>query len=166
MPGGPRLPRSEPVPLLTISAAAEAAGVNRRTLQRAIADGRLSVSRDAQGKRGVDPAELFRVFAAQNVAATAAATGPATATATPSPPPEPGKPATAARALTAVALDAMSAQLAAAAEREAWLRSLLAEERAARRDLEQRLLPAPRRTFAERLADTLAALRRAWRGES
>lgn len=157
------------VPLLTISAAAEAAGVNRRTLQRAIADGRLSVTRDAQGKRGVDPAELFRVFATPAAAAADTATDAATATATPLPPaPRPGQPAPAARAATVTAnaaLDALSAQLAAAAEREAWLRSLLEEERAARRDLEQRLLPAPPRAFAERLADTIAALRRAWRGE-
>ena len=148
--------------MLTISAAAEAAGVNRRTLQRAIADGRLSVTRDAQGKRGVDPAELFRVFAAPSATATVAATDPA-----PPPPvtPGPDKPAPPARPVTVAALDALSAQLTAAAEREAWLRSLLEEERAARRDLEQRLLPAPPRAFAERLADTIAALRRAWRGE-
>lgn len=151
------------MPLLTISAAAEAAGVNRRTLQRAIADGRLSVSRDAQGKRGVDPAELFRVFPAPPAPATVTATGTATAAATP--PPEPGKPATAARLLSVAAFEVLRAQLAAAAEREAWLRSLLEAERAARRDLEQRLLPAPPRAFAERLADTIAALRRAWRGE-
>lgn len=132
--------------MLTISAAAEAAGVNRRTLQRAIADGRLSVSRDVQGKRGVDPAELFRVFPA--------AAGAATDTATSAP-----------AAHSTSAVKALSAQLAAAAEREVWLRSLLEEERAARRGLEQRLLPAPRRAFAERLADTIVALRRAWRGE-
>lgn len=153
------------MPLLTISAAAEAAGVNRRTLQRAIADGRLSVSRDAQGKRGVDPAELFRVFPAPPAPATVTATGTATAAATPPTTPEPGKPATAARLLSVAAFEALSAQLAAATEREAWLRSLLEAERAARRDLEQRLLPAPPRAFAERLADTIAALRRAWRGE-
>jgi len=146
------------MPLLSISAAANAAGVNRRTLQRAIADGRLSVTRDAQGKRGIDPAELFRVFAvpapvtatlSQSVALEAATSAEAS---------------TAIAVLETAALDALRAQLAAAAEREAWLRRLLDEERAARFDLEQRVLPAPRRSTAERLAALMATARSVWRG--
>lgn len=48
--------------ILTISAAATAAGVDRRTVQRAIKAGRLSATIDAAGRRGVDVAELLRVY--------------------------------------------------------------------------------------------------------
>ena len=48
--------------ILGISAAARAAGVNRSTLQRAIKTGRLSATIDAAGERGIDLAELLRVF--------------------------------------------------------------------------------------------------------
>lgn len=48
--------------ILTISAAAHAAGIDRRTLQRAIKSGRLSATANAAGERGIDLAELIRVF--------------------------------------------------------------------------------------------------------
>jgi len=48
--------------ILSISAAALAAGLDRRTLQRAIKSGRLSATVDAAGRRGVDVAELLRVY--------------------------------------------------------------------------------------------------------
>ena len=48
--------------ILGISAAARAAGINRSTLQRAIKTGRLSATIDAAGERGIDLAELLRVF--------------------------------------------------------------------------------------------------------
>lgn len=48
--------------ILSISAAAHAAGIDRRTLQRAIKSGRLSAATNAAGERGVDLAELIRVF--------------------------------------------------------------------------------------------------------
>jgi len=48
--------------ILNLSAAARAAGVDRTTIQRAIKNGKLSLTRDAAGKRGVDVAELERVF--------------------------------------------------------------------------------------------------------
>jgi hypothetical protein len=48
--------------ILTISAAAHAAGIDRRTLQRAIKSGRLSATTNAAGERGIDLAELIRAF--------------------------------------------------------------------------------------------------------
>jgi predicted site-specific integrase-resolvase len=47
--------------ILSISAAAQTAGIDRRTLQRAIKSGRVSATVDATGRRGVDVAELLRV---------------------------------------------------------------------------------------------------------
>jgi hypothetical protein len=48
--------------ILSISAAAQTAGIDRRTLQRAIKSGRVSATVDATGRRGVDVAELLRVY--------------------------------------------------------------------------------------------------------
>jgi len=48
--------------ILTVSAAALAAGIDRRTLQSAIRSGRISATVDAAGRRGVDVAELLRVY--------------------------------------------------------------------------------------------------------
>jgi predicted site-specific integrase-resolvase len=50
------------MPLFTIADAARAAGVDRATLYRHIKAGKLSLSRDEKGKRGVDAAELASVF--------------------------------------------------------------------------------------------------------
>ncbi len=48
--------------LLSISAAARAAGVDRATLHRALKSGRLSATTDETGARVIDTAELARVF--------------------------------------------------------------------------------------------------------
>jgi ubiquinone biosynthesis protein UbiJ len=48
--------------LLSISAAARAAGKDRGTIQRFINSGKLSVTKDATGKQQVDTSELLRVF--------------------------------------------------------------------------------------------------------
>ena len=50
--------------LLSISEAARRAGVDRSTIQRAIKAGRVSATRDSQGRRCVDAAELGRVYGA------------------------------------------------------------------------------------------------------
>ena len=48
--------------LLSISAAARAAGVDRATIHRALKSGRLSATVDDTGARAIDTAELHRVF--------------------------------------------------------------------------------------------------------
>lgn len=54
--------------LVSISEAAKLVGRDRKTLYRAAAEGRLSVSQNATGSRQVDIAELARVFGDFNVA--------------------------------------------------------------------------------------------------
>ena len=46
----------------TLGQAAKAAGVSKTTLRRAIENGRLSASRNADGSYEIDPAELHRAF--------------------------------------------------------------------------------------------------------
>jgi len=48
--------------LLSVSAAARAAGVDRATIYRALQAGRLSATVDDTGARAIDTAELHRVF--------------------------------------------------------------------------------------------------------
>src|SRR5512143_3094177 len=52
------------MPQFTIAEAARAVGVDRATLYRYIRSGKLSLTQDEKGKRGVDAAELSRVFPA------------------------------------------------------------------------------------------------------
>ena len=133
--------------ILSISAAATAAGIDRRTLQRAIKSGRISATVDAAGERGIDVAELIRVF------------GPLRET-----PPETPQRQDAALsqdapggAAGAALVDSLrdqvrqaQEQLRQAYEREqqaqqekARLLALLEAEQQARRELEMKLLPAP-----------------------
>ena len=48
--------------ILTMTQAAQRAGISRSTLYRAIRTGRISVVSLPTGKRGIDTAELMRVF--------------------------------------------------------------------------------------------------------
>ena len=48
--------------ILTLTQAAKAAGVARSTLYRAIRNGRISVVSQPNGGKGIDTAELIRVF--------------------------------------------------------------------------------------------------------
>lgn len=50
------------MPLLTIAEAARRAGVDPSTIHRQIKKGVLSASRGPDGRRGIDPAELARVY--------------------------------------------------------------------------------------------------------
>jgi len=128
------------MPQFTIAEAARAVGVDRATLYRYIKSGKLSLTRDEKGKRGVDAAELSRVFptVSQNVA-----------------------PATADRAdLLQEKLKAaeekcalLQQQLSAATAREAWMQQQIIS-------LQQRLLPPPRQSIIERISEALARLRR------
>ena len=131
--------------VLSIRAAATAAGVDRRTIQRAIQAGRLSATTTASGERGVDLSELIRVFGELRQA----------------------PPSDAAQLSHSAAIDAapqadlvsmLREQIQQAQEREnrTWdqlqqaqhekvrLLAMLEAEQQARRDLETKLLPAPR----------------------
>jgi len=48
--------------VVSISEAARLTGKSRKTIQRYVADGRLSVSQDVAGKPAIDTSELIRVF--------------------------------------------------------------------------------------------------------
>ena len=140
--------------ILGISAAARAAGVNRSTLQRAIKTGRLSATIDAAGERGIDLAELLRVF------------GPLRQMPQEDPAASP-QPAAPIAAVDAAGVELLKEQLRQAQEREQQARErerqfqdrenqllallrdaqrILADEQQARRELETKLLPAPKPT--------------------
>lgn len=126
----------------TIAGAARAAGVGRATIQRALKSGRLSATTNEQGERMIDLTELLRVFGplkqseqpASSIASQLDTGG------------EQGS--------SAVLVEILREQLRKAEEREqqaqqekARLLSLLEAEQQARRDLETKLLPAPRPTL-------------------
>lgn len=48
--------------IVSISEAARLTSKNRKTIQRYVADGKLSLSHDAAGIKGIDTSELIRVF--------------------------------------------------------------------------------------------------------
>ena len=128
----------------SISAAARATGVDRTTIYRAIKSGRLSATTTATGERGIDLAELLRVFGplpqaqqGEDVALPHSATPEHTADAT--------------------LIKVLQEQLQQACEREhqaqerearlltmlETAQQVLQAEQQARRDLEQKLLPPP-----------------------
>jgi transcriptional regulator of acetoin/glycerol metabolism len=131
--------------VFSISAAARATGVDRTTIYRAIKSGRLSATTTATGERGIDLAELLRVFGPlpqvpqdETVALPHSATPEHTADAT--------------------LIKVLQEQLQQANEREQQARErevrllalletaqqVLQAEQQARRELETKLLPAPR----------------------
>lgn len=125
--------------LLSITEAAHVAGVSRRTIQRSIQSGRLSTATTATGKRALDTSELLRVFGSLRQA--------------PSDMPTPMSQPVATDDATKTLIELLQKQLEKAEEREqqaqqekAQLLTLLQAEQAARRELEQRLLPPPEPT--------------------
>ena len=50
------------MPVVSITEAAKLVKRNRKTVQRYVADGRLSLSQDVAGDKGIDTSELIRVF--------------------------------------------------------------------------------------------------------
>jgi hypothetical protein len=50
------------MPIVSITEAAKLVKRNRKTVQRYVADGRLSLSQNVAGNKGVDTSELMRVF--------------------------------------------------------------------------------------------------------
>lgn len=111
--------------LLSISAAARAAGKDRGTIKRYIKNGKLSCSKDAMGRPVVDTSELVRVFGplvgegAPGVEVVTHQNTPANTT----------------------AIEALKQQLQAALEREEWLKRQLEAEQERSRELERRMLP-------------------------
>jgi len=50
------------MPIVSISEAARLVNRHRKTIQRYVADGRISLSQCVSGERGIDTSELVRVF--------------------------------------------------------------------------------------------------------
>lgn len=134
--------------LLNLTAAAQAAGVNRSTVARALKNGRLSATNNEMGERCIDTAELMRVF------------GPLKADAQANAHP---------LSMQAIGVDALvevlQKQLRHATEREQQgrerelrLLAMLEVEQAARRDMEQKLLPPPPPPRSARLVILLIGL--------
>lgn len=134
--------------LLNLTAAAQAAGVNRSTVARALKNGRLSATNNEMGERCIDTAELMRVF------------GPLKADAQANAHP---------LSMQAIGVDALvkvlQEQLRHATEREQQgrerelrLLAMLEVEQAARRDMEQKLLSPPPPPRSARLVILLIGL--------
>ena len=115
--------------LLSISAAARAAGKDRGTIKRYLKDGRLSSTTDATGATRIDTSELARVFGALvSDGGTDAA---------PAMPQE----ATADNTVHQLTIETLREQLRAAQGREDWLKSQLEQSQERTRELERRMLP-------------------------
>ena len=128
--------------VISISEAARSWRIARSTLQRALQEGKLSATPRADGSKGIDTAELLRVFGEAPGAlqergssevqhATLPETEPALVT-------------------LQVQVKLLQEQLQEARQREAWLQGII----------EQRLLPPPRQGIIERIAEAVARLRR------
>lgn len=127
------------MPLLNLTAASRAAGVSRSTIVRALKSGRLSATTNEQSERVIDTSELVRVFGSLKGAGY------------------PSEQAVDSRGIdqnddmVALLREQLTATLERekqtverGREREARLLALLESEQQARRELETKLLPAPR----------------------
>lgn len=125
------------MPLLTIAEAARRAGVDPSTIHRQIKKGFISASKGPDGKRGIDPAELARVYpeSAQAIAGARADNGNMQESA------------------TVTELQARVEQL------QAMVSELERDKRWLQGQVE-RLLPPPRQSWLDRLADAIARARR------
>ena len=117
--------------LLSITEAAHAAGVSRRTIQRSIQSGRLST---ATGERTIDTTELLRVFGPLRHAPSDTPASMSRPVATNDAPND---------TLTML-VEVLRDQLQQAQQEKARLLAMLEAEQQARRELETKLLPAPR----------------------
>ena len=118
------------MPLLSITEAARAAGVSRRTIQRSIQSGRLSATTTMTGERAIDTAELLRVFGPLRHA--------------PSDTPASMSQPVATNDTMTMLVEVLRDQLQQAQQEKARLLAMLEAEQQARRELETKLLPAPR----------------------
>ena len=120
--------------LLSITEAAHAAGVSRRTIQRSIQSGRLSAATTATGERTIDTTELLRVFGPLRHAPSDTPASMSRPVATNDAPND---------TLTML-VEVLRDQLQQAQQEKARLLAMLEAEQQARRELETKLLPAPR----------------------
>ena len=120
--------------LLSITEAAHAAGVSRRTIQRSIQSGRLSTATTATGERTIDTTELLRVFGPLRHAPSDTPASMSRPVATNDAPDD---------TLTML-VEVLQDQLQQAQQEKARLLAMLEAEQQARRELETKLLPAPR----------------------
>lgn len=120
--------------LLSITEAAHAAGVSRRTIQRSIQSGRLSTATTATGERTIDTTELLRVFGPLRHAPSDTPASMSRPVATNDAPND---------TLTML-VEVLRDQLQQAQQEKARLLAMLEAEQQARRELETKLLPAPR----------------------
>lgn len=125
------------MPLLTIAEAARRANVDASTIHRQIKKGVLSAARRPDGRRGIDPAELARVY------------------------PE------SARAMAAQEAEPLHAQDPARVENlQAMVEQLQARVSELERDKRwlqgqmERLLPPPKRSWVDKLGDLVARIRK------
>ncbi len=120
--------------LLSITEAAHATGVSRRTIQRSIQSGRLSTATTATGERAIDTTELLRVFGPLRHAPSDTPASMSQPVATNDAPDD---------TLTML-VEVLRDQLQQAQQEKARLLAMLEAEQQARRELETKLLPAPR----------------------
>lgn len=120
--------------LLSITEAAHAAGVSRRTIQRSIQSGRLSAATTATGERAIDTTELLRVFGPLRHAPSDTPASMSQPVATNDAPDD----------TMTMLVEVLRDQLQQAQQEKARLLAMLEAEQQARRELETKLLPAPR----------------------
>ena len=146
--------------ILTMRQAANTVGVSRSTIYRKVEEGILSLATMPDGAKGVDASELIRVFGElkskaadtpNGNRATVSAQSPATASDSHE------------TAILKTQVELLHDQLELAKERERRLLAMLEEEQRSRRELEVRMLPAPRRSFIDELASAIAKLRESLR---
>ena len=118
----------------SITEAAHAAGVSRRTIQRSIQSGRLSAATTVTGERAIDTTELLRVFGPLRHAPSDTPASMSQPVATNDAPDD---------TLTML-VEVLRDQLQQAQQEKARLLAMLEAEQQARRELETKLLPAPR----------------------
>lgn len=145
--------------ILSVSEASRRWQLGRSNLYRAINGGRLSLSTRPDGTKGIDTSELVRVFGepsnrtTANVPPMSGNDSPATdqddreQPRTPSP-----------VNLLQAQVNQLSAQLEQANEREVRLLAMLETEQQTRRELETKLLPAPRPAPTRKVRPALVIL--------
>lgn len=116
--------------ILSINKAAKAAGCSRSTIQRKIAAGQLSATRQPDGSQGIETSELFRVFGEPEGTVQARPMG------------QPDTPEWAADGLQA-RIEDLRQELEAAKGREVWYQNREVWYQNRIEALEGRLLPAP-----------------------
>src|SRR5512143_610313 len=146
--------------ILTMRQAANTVGVSRSTIYRKVEEGQLSLATMPDGAKGVDNSELIHVFGelkskAADTPSDNRATVSAQSHATASDSHE--------TAILKTQVELLRDQLEQAKERERRLLAMLEEEQRSRRELEIRMLPAPRRSFIDGLASAIAKLRESLR---